>query len=162
ESVTLQDGTTIRCSGAILAASPQQVERLLANSAAPRFVATPVNVAALDIALRRLPCKRAVFAVGVDDPVCFSADSAIVRVAPDAGAVVHLARYLPTGADGTAADERHLEQTLDLLQPGWRELVVYRRFLASVTVSHALVSAASGGFSGRPAVRIPDLENVFL
>jgi hypothetical protein len=119
-------------------------------------------VAALDVALRQLPVKHAVFAVGVDVPVCFSADSTIARVAPAAGAVVHLAKYLPTGVRGSAEDERHLERTLDLLQPGWRKVVVFRRFLATLVVSHGLVTAESGGFAGRPTARISGLDNVFL
>jgi uncharacterized protein with NAD-binding domain and iron-sulfur cluster len=31
-----------------------------------------------------------------------------------------------------------------------------------VVVSHALVTAQSGGFAGRPRVRVPGLDNVFL
>jgi hypothetical protein len=57
---------------------------------------------------------------------------------------------------------RQLERALDLLQPGWRDLVVHRRFLPTVVASHALVSAATGGFAGRHTGRLPDLANVFL
>ena len=128
----------------------------------PLAVNFPICVAALDIALQRLPARRTVFAVGVDDPVCFSADSAVARVAPDDGAVVHVAKYLRSGVRGTTEDERHLEQTLDLLQPGWRKAVVHRRFLGTVVVSHALVSAESGGFPGRPSGRIAGIDNAFL
>jgi phytoene dehydrogenase-like protein len=38
----------------------------------------------------------------------------------------------------------------------------YRRFLPTVVVSHALVTAEAGGFSGRHTGRIPGLANVFL
>jgi phytoene dehydrogenase-like protein len=65
-------------------------------------------------------------------------------------------------ASGEPNDERQLERALDLLQPGWRESVVYRRFLPDVVVSHALVSAETGGFPGRPSGRLPALRNVFL
>jgi phytoene dehydrogenase-like protein len=161
-SVTLADGTLVPCRAVIIATSPHHAARLLGGMMPPLRATTPVRVAALDIALQRLPSKRTVFAMGVDDPVCFSADSAIARVAPAANAVVHLAKYLPTGTEGTAGDERHLERTLDLLQPGWRGLEVHRRFLRSVVVSHAMVSAESGGFCGRANGRISDVDNVFL
>jgi len=75
---------------------------------------------------------------------------------------VHVAKYLRSGARGTIDDEQELERTLDLLQPGWRGLVVHRRFLSTVAVSHAVVSAESGGFPGRPTGRIVDVNNVFL
>jgi uncharacterized protein with NAD-binding domain and iron-sulfur cluster len=94
--------------------------------------------------------------------VCFSADSSVARVAPRTGAVVHLAKYLPTGVRGGTDDEQQLEQALDLLQPGWRDLVVYRRFIATMVVSHALAVAQSGGLGGRPGVRASGLDNVFL
>jgi phytoene dehydrogenase-like protein len=75
---------------------------------------------------------------------------------------VHVAKYLRGGARGATDDEQQLERTLDLLQPGWRDLVVHRRFMSSVVVSHALVSAKAGGFAGRPSGRLPDVDNVFL
>jgi phytoene dehydrogenase-like protein len=162
ESVTLEDGTRVPCASVIVATGPRAAERLLRVASAVVFDTTPVRVAALDVALRRLPSKRAVFAVGVDIPVCFSADSIVARVAPRTGAVVHLAKCLPTGAQGGADDEQQLEQVLDLLQPGWRDLVVHRRFIATVVVSHALVMAQSGGLGGRPGVRGSGLDNVFL
>jgi phytoene dehydrogenase-like protein len=162
ESVLLEDGTLVECRGVIIATGPRPAERLLSGAAATKFVTTPVRVAALDVALRQLPVKRAVFAIGVDVPVSFSADSTVARVAPGGGAVVHLAKYLPTGVQGSADDELYLEQTLDLLQPGWRNLVVFRRFLATVVVSHGLVTAESGGFAGRPTAHASGLDNVFL
>jgi phytoene dehydrogenase-like protein len=161
-SVTLDDGTSVRCGAVIVATGPRPAHRLLGDVMPPLTSDSPVCVATLDVALRRLPAKRTIFAVGVDDPVCFSADSAVARVAPDEGAVVHVAKYLRSGTHGTADDERHLERTLDLLQPGWRDVVVHRRFLSTVVVSHALVSAESGGFPGRPSGRIAHVDNVFL
>jgi hypothetical protein len=75
---------------------------------------------------------------------------------------VHLAKYLRGNSSGMPADEEQLERAMDLLQPGWRQLVVYRRFLPNVVVSHAIVSAAAGGFAGRTVGRLPGLSNVFL
>ena len=161
-SVRLDDGTHVRCGAVIVATDPHQARRLLGEAMPPLTSDSPLCVATLDVALRRLPAKRTIFAVGVDDPVCFSADSAVARVAPDDGAVVHVAKYLRSETRGTVDDERHMERTLDLLQPGWREVVVHRRFLGTVVVSHALVSAESGGFPGRPSGRIANVDNVFL
>jgi phytoene dehydrogenase-like protein len=161
-TVTLADGTLVPCGAVIVATGPRQADRLLGERMPPLPSTSPVCVAALDLALRRLPSRRTIFAMGVDDPICFSADSAIARVAPHSGAVVHVAKYLRGGARGTIDDERQLERTLDLLQPGWRDVVVHRRFMSSVVVSHALVSAEAGGFAGRPSGCVPDVDNVFL
>ena len=42
-------------------------------------------------------------------------------------------------SDAARADEAELESFLDGIQPGWRDLVVHRRFLPSATVSNTLV-----------------------
>jgi glycine/D-amino acid oxidase-like deaminating enzyme len=160
-AVILSDGSSVPARAVILAVGPRAAERILGG--VPICIPNAaVRVAALDVALERLPDPRAVFAVGIDQPWCFSADSTIARVAPNAGGLVHLAKYLPTGVDGSLSDESELEQAMDLLQPGWRRTVVYRRFLPTIVVSHALVSAGSGGFAGRPRVAVPMTSNVFL
>jgi len=161
-SVTLADGEVIQGRAVIGATGPTRAGALFARGVTPIRSAPPICIAVLDIALRRLPMKRAVFALGVDVPVSFSADSAIVRVAPQSGAVVHAAKYLMPEPCDASDDEALLERTLDLVQPGWRNLVVYRRFLPRVVVSHALITADDGGIAGRPDGRVPDLDNVFL
>jgi hypothetical protein len=85
----------------------------------------------------------------------------IARVAPQNGAVVHVAKYLRPGATAAPTDEQQLERALDVLQPGWRDLVVHR-FLPAVVVGHALVAVESDGFAGRPGGRVAGLKNVFL
>jgi len=160
--VGLEDGTKVPVLAVIIATGPQSARRLLNGTIALKEPPSAVRVAALDMALRRLPNERAVFALGIDEPWCYSADSAIARVAPRHGAVVHLAKYLRHDAAVTPADEQQLEAALDLLQPGWRDLVEYRRFLPTVAVSHALVTAQGGGFSGRHPPQVPGLANVFL
>ena len=161
-SVTLADGTLVAARAVIVATSPQSARRLLLGAAEIDEPPTSVRVAALDVALRRLPRERAVFALGIDEPWSFSADSVIARVAPQNGAVVHVAKYLRPGATAGPTDEQQLERALDVLQPGWRDLVVYRRFLPTIVVSHALVAVESGGYTGRPSGRVAGLKNVFL
>jgi hypothetical protein len=146
----------------IVATAPRTAQRLLSGLAAVDVPTSPVRIAALDVALRKLPNERSVFAIAVDEPWCFSADSAFVRLAPDNGAVVHLAKYLRGDAVGADSDERQLESALDLIQPGWRRVVVHRRFLSTVVVTHAVVAAESGGFAGRTSGRVSGTTNVFL
>jgi phytoene dehydrogenase-like protein len=42
-----------------------------------------------------------------------------------------------------AADERELESLLELMQPGWRDVLVHRRFLPAMTVSNALITPST-------------------
>jgi len=160
-SVMLASGVSIPAEAVIVATAPRVARELLR----PRIDAvstTEVRVASLDLALRALPRKRTVFALGIDEPWSFCVDSLIADVAPDGRAVVHLVKYLRSGAIGTPADEAHLDGVLDLLQPGWRRDVVYRRFVPTMPVAHAMVAADTGGFTGRPSGRLAGMKNVFL
>jgi len=161
-SVTLADGARVPSSAVVIATGPREAQRLLSHVAVIEDAAVPVRVAALDVALRRLPQARTVFAIGIDEPWSFSADSSIADVAPRGGAVIQMARCLRSGCTGEPNDERILERALDLLQPGWREAVVYRRFVPNLIVSHALVGVETGGFPGRSNGCVRGLRNVFL
>jgi hypothetical protein len=161
-SISLEDGHIVDCRALIVATNPQQAEEVLGTAIMPSAAVIPVRIATLDVVLQRLPMKQSLFAIGVDDPVYFSADSVIGRLPPCAGAVVHLARYLGPAEGNNPDDEVALEQVLDLVQPGWRDLVVFRRFAPRVVVSSALVTAAGGGTKGRPTGRVEGLDNVFL
>src|SRR5262249_56416679 len=95
--------------------------------------------------------ERARFALGIDRPLYLSVHSASARLAPDGSALIQTAKYLPPDDQDSAEDvEKELEGLLDLVQPGWRELVVYRRFLPEMTVVNSLPLARLGGTGGRP------------
>jgi phytoene dehydrogenase-like protein len=51
---------------------------------------------------------------------------------------------------------------MDLIQPGWRKVVVKERFLPNMVVYNALVSASQGGIYGRPDVKVPGTENLYI
>jgi phytoene dehydrogenase-like protein len=125
--------------------------------------AVPVRAACLDVALEQLPNSRALFALGVDRPLYFSVHSAAAKLAPENGAVIHAMKYLGAEPDGAPrAVERELEETLDIMQPGWRNAVVARRFLPMMSVSNALVTAAQGGVTGRPHPGVPGVEGLYV
>jgi hypothetical protein len=95
----------------------------------------PVRAACLDLALSQLPRPRHCFALGVDRPLYFSVHSITAQLGPHH--VIQAARYLAPGDDGASA-LAELEELCDAMQPGWRQLVVARRFLKEMTVVHAL------------------------
>jgi phytoene dehydrogenase-like protein len=163
----LTGGGWVTARSVVVATSPAEAAALL-GSLAPetrgwRAAAVPVRVAALDLALRRLPRPAATFALGIDQPLYASVHTAAARLAPEGGAVLHVARYLGACPDpDTMAVEAQLVELAELLQPGWQEEVVARRFLPDLTVSHALVRADRGGLVGRPGPRVPSLAGVFV
>jgi Phytoene dehydrogenase and related proteins len=124
-------GTRIPAGTVLLAVDPFTARELVRDLDWPET--TAVTASSLDVALSKLPEPRNTFALGIDRPIYFSVHSAWAQLTPKGGALLHVARY---GEGGT---EEELEAVIDEMQPGWRDLVVHRRFLPAMTVSHALV-----------------------
>ncbi len=161
--VRLQDGRTLRAKAVILATGPHaaaavapSVEELTKIAGATRAV----KVAVLDVALAKLPKKGRTFGLGTDRATYVSVHSAVARLAPESGAVVHAMTYSPSG--DARADERELEEAMECVQPGWREHVVHRRFLPAMVASNDIVAAAKGGLTGRPDVAVASASGLFL
>lgn len=125
-------GTKIAADTVVLAVDPATARELAPELPWPR--PTPVIASCLDVALSKLPDPRMLFALGVDRPLYFSVHSAFAQLTPKGGALLHAARY-----GGGTEDE--LEALVDEMQPGWRDLVVHRRFLPSMVVTNALTEA---------------------
>ena len=166
--VRLADGAFYAAQSVVIAAGPSEACELIEGSEGTVLsewakAAIPVKAACLNVALEYLPEPRALFALGVDRPLYFSVHSAAAKLAPENGALIHAAKYLGAGPDGEpGAVERGLEETLDIMQPGWRNAVVARQFLPTMTVSNALVTAAQGGLKGRPRPDVPGVEGLYV
>jgi phytoene dehydrogenase-like protein len=160
-AVRLADGRHVPASSVIVAATPEDVDAL---SGVTQFAGTltPVRVATLDLALTSLPQRKRIVAFGADEPTYFSVHSAVARLAPEGGALIHVAKYL--GPDEIAGRdvERTLEQLADDMQPGWRNVIAAKYFLPSLTVTNAELVASSGGLAGRPSPRVAAFDNVFV
>jgi hypothetical protein len=149
----------------VIAGSPAMAKALLPGVASIASAAeslVPVHAACLDVALTTLPRPSSRFVLGIDRPYYASVHSAYARLAPEGGAVIHLAKYLAPDEKAGEQAEAELLDVLDLLQPGWRDVVAERRFLPSMIVSHALVTASSGGLAGRPSTAVGDALGVFV
>jgi phytoene dehydrogenase-like protein len=163
--VSTRTNRRLRCRAIILATGPAAARSIVSSDVLATWGARaiPVRAACLDVALRRLPDERATFALGVDRPLYLSVHSKTARLAPEGAALVSVMKYLPPGeAPEGKRDEVELGQWLDLLQPGWRNVLLRRRWLPAMVVSHALVTAEDGGLPGRPGPRVPDAPGVFV
>jgi len=165
--VQLADRSAIDATTVVVAAGPDTAAALLSGAVRSTVegwaaAAIPVKAACLDLALSRLPQPRATFALGIDRPLYLSVHSAFAALGPQGNAVIHVAKYLGRAESDPKADERELETLLDLVQPGWREVVVQRRFLPDMLVAHALPTAASGGTAGRPGPAVPGADDLYV
>jgi phytoene dehydrogenase-like protein len=161
--VILADGTRIAARAVIVAASPAAASALLPASESLAGYARdliPIRASCLDVALTSLPAPRSLFALGLDRPLYASVHSASAKLAPAGGVVIHLLHYAPSG--DARADEAELTALLDRLQPGWREVLVEKRFLKAMIASNALPTAAMRGLAGRPGVEVPGATGLYL
>jgi phytoene dehydrogenase-like protein len=161
--VLLSDKTQVSAKIVVIAAGPMDAYSLFDEKEIPEVLskaakaAKPVRLVCLDVALSSLPDKDALFALGIDRPLYFSVHSTYAKLAPEGGAVIHVAKYLGASiAPKPREDQPELEELLDLMQPGWRQVLVKKRPLPSMVVSNAIVSAATGGLAGRPDTRTAD------
>jgi phytoene dehydrogenase-like protein len=163
--IHLEGGESLLCRALVLATGPAAARSIVASEALASWAhrAVPVRAACLDVALSRLPQEATTFALGIDRPLYFSVHSRTARLAPPGAALVSTIKYLsPTEAPDAARDEAELEAWLDRLQPGWRDVLVERRWLPAMVASNALVTASGGGLAGRPGPAVPDAPGVFV
>ncbi len=117
---------------------------------------TPIRAASLDLTLSRLPKPRGKFALGIDRPLYFSVHSLVAKLGPEGTHVVHAAKYLSVEDKGAPA-LGELEALCDVMQPGWREVTLERRFLPELHVTHAIVT-----LEGRPPVDAAQTRGLFV
>lgn len=166
EGVRLGYGRAIKAAIVIIASSPSAAARLVEDAERTSLAlwadqAIPVKAACLDVALNRLPIPKATFALGMDRPLYLSVHSSTAQLAPEGSALIQTAKYLsPEDGDSAETVEDELEGLLDLVQPGWREVVVHRRFLPDMIVMNAMPLASRGGM--RPGSRVADVPGLFV
>jgi phytoene dehydrogenase-like protein len=161
--ITLSDKTQVSAKIVVIAAGPKDAYSLFDDKERPEVLSRaaketkPIRMVCLDVAVSSLPDKDTLFALGIDRPLYFSVHSAHAKLAPEGGALIHVAKYLGTSIEPKPReDQPELEEILDLLQPGWKQVLVKKRPLPNMVVSNALVTAATGGLVGRPDPKIAD------
>ena len=168
-AVRLTDGSVCQTNAVVLAINPKAASQLVGSSCSTTLhrwmsTATPVQAACLDVALERLPRPQNLFALGIDQPVYLSVHSAYANLAPKDGAVIHVIKYLDASSSKSdrKSDEQELEALLDLMQPGWCNQVVARRFLPKITVAHAMPCVSQSGAISPLSPHIPEIGNLYV
>ena len=138
-----EKGAPIPAETLVLAIDPESARDLVPDLGLP--ATEPVTITCLDLALSCLPVPQPRFALGIDQPYYFSVHSSWAQLTPKGGAMIHIAKY----GRGT---EQELEALADQLQPGWRDVLVHRRFLPAMTVTNALTKVAGNGSEPRATV----------
>ncbi len=166
QRVELADGGSLEA-GAVVMAVPPNVAASLCDGEGGAAITSwseelvPVRAACLDVGLSQLPKSRNLFALGIDEPLYMSVHTAVARLAEPGGSVIQVAKYLAAGEESDAkAVEAELEGLLDLVQPGWREFIVERRFLPEMVVSYSVAEARNA--ARRPGPTVPGSAGLYV
>lgn len=144
-TILLKDGHMISTRSILSTINPHDLLKLVGETVSDNFIQKvqhiiPVRAACLDLVMTGLPNPKTNFALGVEKPWYFSNHSTVAKFSDEPGhIVVHVMKYLNSMIEtDSAADEHELETFLDVIQPGWRDFVVSRRFLPTLIVSNAI------------------------
>jgi phytoene dehydrogenase-like protein len=165
--VVLRDGAELDAAAVILAAGgPADAAQLLDGGARQVLAgwaarAVPLRMAALDVALTHRPVVPSLV-LGIDEPLYLSVQSDASRIAPQGGAVLQVARFLPLGGHAPADTRARLEALLDQVASGWRDAVVHARYLPGLTVTHDGGRVTTGGRRGRPGPALPGAPGLYV
>jgi phytoene dehydrogenase-like protein len=152
----------LRCRAVVLAAGgPGEASRLLRPAGAEveglLGVGEPLTAAVLDLGLVR-PSARVPLLFSFDEPLYLSQHWPPAHLGPPGSAVVHVLRY---GARSAEVDRRDLvahAAAAGIVDGD----VAAQRFLARMTVAHAVPAPHGGGLAGRAPVVVPGVDGVFL
>ncbi|HWO54372.1 MAG TPA: FAD-dependent oxidoreductase [Paenibacillus cookii] len=161
--VLCDNGTKIIAGSIIIAAPPEEAYRLVpqADRTALRTwkeQAIPVTAACLDVALRRLPKPKQQFVYGIDQTVFLSNQSRAACLSDDGAQVISLMKYQGTDTDAKR-DLLELEQTLDLVQPGWRNELAAKQYLPKMTVCHDFMHIKR---KENPGPAVPEIAGLYV
>ncbi|GIQ64530.1 dehydrogenase [Paenibacillus cisolokensis] len=161
--VRCEDGTIIEAANVVLAVPPAAACRLVPGADATALKTwkeqvIEVTAACLDVALRRLPDPKRQLVYGIDQTVFLSNQSRAAHLSDDGAQVVAVIKYQGKETDADR-DLRDLEQTLDLVQPGWRSELIVKQYLPKITVSHDFMHMKR---RENPGPAVPQIEGLYV
>jgi phytoene dehydrogenase-like protein len=170
--INLSDNTALSYHDLIIATNPSHVYSLLKDDTLinPEFldqlekINKPAKVATLDLALTNLPNPDVYGAFGLDKPLYLSLHSAFAKLSTDgSGVLFHAMKYLDSSIKpNPLQDKLELEGLLDMVQPGWRKMVIRQRFLPNMIASNTVINNNNGIMEHRPDIEIPGVDNLYI
>ncbi|AQS57436.1 hypothetical protein B0W44_06850 [Novibacillus thermophilus] len=165
--IRFDNGDRVAVPFVIASVEPEEISRLVKRGGSATISqwvnrTRPINVACLDIALRKLPKLSPDYAVAfwIDQPLFYSNQSSAAKMSEDGSIVVSLAKYLGSEPGDWKQDKWQLERAMDVLQPGWQNEVVARQFLPRMTAIHDFISIDKNGTFVGPAV--PEIKGLYV
>ncbi|MFS0724251.1 phytoene desaturase family protein [Paenibacillus sp. 1P07SE] len=163
--IRFADGKEMDITHVISATPPTVTSRLLGDVGCKSVLrwkeqARVIVAACLDLSLKRLPVSNRFAVLGVDQPIYFVNQSKFTRLSEDGTPVVSIIKHNGTGGTDAKADERFLEQMMDLIQPDWKKEVIARQYLPSMVVAHDYMHI--GREDRFPGPAVPEIAGLYV
>ncbi|TDF94869.1 FAD-dependent oxidoreductase [Paenibacillus piri] len=163
QQVLCEDGTKVPAKNIILTTSPAIAHQLVPHAEATALhtwkkQAIEITAACLDVALRRLPKPKQQFVYGIDQTVFLSNQSRAAYLSEDGAQVVSVIKYQGKETD-PEKDLQALEQTLDLVQPGWQDELVAKQYLPKITVCYDFMHTKR---QENPGPAVPEIKGLYV
>ncbi|QGQ94062.1 NAD(P)/FAD-dependent oxidoreductase [Paenibacillus psychroresistens] len=163
--VVFAEGDGLNAASVVSTLAPADTYRLIGETGSPTLKrwqdeARKVTGACLDICLKRLPVANRHFVMGIDQPMYYSNHSNVAKLSEGSSQVIHVMRYHEYGEHNPKADERMLEETMNLVQPGWQKEVVSKQFLPNITVVNDYLHLGKSDLKSGPVV--PEISGLYV
>jgi phytoene dehydrogenase-like protein len=163
QQVVCEDGTKIEAKNIIVTSPPAIAFQLVPHAEATALhiwkeQAIEITAACLDVALRRLPKPKQQFVYGIDQTVFLSNQSRAAYLSEDGAQVISVIKYQGKG-DESEKDLQVLEQTLDLVQPGWKDELIVSQYLPKITVSYDFMHTKR---QENPGPAVPEIKGLYV
>ncbi|XID90381.1 protoporphyrinogen/coproporphyrinogen oxidase [Paenibacillaceae bacterium WGS1546] len=161
--VRFEDGMKIEATNAIVTVPPAIAHKLVPHAEETALhmwkeQAIEVTSACLDVALRRLPKPKQQFVYGLDRTIFLSNQSRAAYMSDDGTQVVSLIKYQGREKH-PEKDLQELEQTLDLVQPDWRNELIEKQYLPNITVCHDFQHLKR---KSNPGPAVPEIAGLYV
>jgi hypothetical protein len=171
--IRLSENSVISFHDVIIATNPSHVYNLLKDITpiSPVFLSQlekmgrPARVATLDVALSSLPSPNVYGVYGMDVPLYLSLHSAFAKLSNgENGVLFHAMKYLDSSAaPNPVQDKKELEVLLDMVQPGWRKMVIRQRFLPNMIASNTFLNNDNKGImKNRPDIKVSGVDSLYI
>ena len=72
-------------------------------------------------------------------------------------------KYLDSSAQSNPRQDKiEIEEILDMVQPGWRKMVVWQRFLPNMIASNTVIYDSDEFMENRPNIQVPGVDNLYI
>ncbi|MCH5584531.1 FAD-dependent oxidoreductase [Shimazuella sp. AN120528] len=163
--IKFADGQEMDIMYVISATPPAVTSRLLGDAGSKSILrwveqSRVIKAASLTLSLKRLSAPDHFAVLGLDQPVYFVNQSKFTRLSEDGTSVVNIVKYNGTGGTDPKADERFLEQMMDLIQPGWQKEVVARQYLPNMVAAYDYMHL--GREDRFPGPAVPEIAGLYV